>query len=66
MDLSVARWIQGLRREEIEPAKKVDDSLYSDMIFNEVVFSFSKNTTNEKNLNKMFFHLSISGIFRKR
>lgn len=36
MDLSVARWIQGLRREEAEPAKTVEDSLYSNMIFNEV------------------------------
>lgn len=43
MDLSVARWIQGLRREEAEPVKKVDDSLFSDMIFNEVLFSPKKH-----------------------
>lgn len=63
MDLSVARWIQGLRREEIEPVKKVEDSLYSDMIFNEVAFTSKKIHPLKKKLNKMFYHLSISGIF---
>lgn len=37
MDLSVARWIQGLRREEVDPSKRIDDTPYSDMIFNEVI-----------------------------
>lgn len=48
MDLSVARWIQGLRREEAEPSKKVEDSLYSDMIFNEVILVSQRSATNQK------------------
>lgn len=38
MDLSVARWIQGLRREDVENSKKDDKDPFHDMIFNEVEF----------------------------
>lgn len=37
MDLSVARWIQGLRRENIENGKKQSESPYHDTLFNEVI-----------------------------
>lgn len=43
MDLSIARWIQGLRREEADPMKNADDSLYSNVIFNEVISIFGKS-----------------------
>lgn len=36
MDLSVARWIQGLRREDVENAKNGKNEAFQDLIFNEV------------------------------
>lgn len=44
MDLSVSRWIQGLRREEAEPAKKIDTAPFADVIFNEVPLPLQHNS----------------------
>lgn len=69
MDLSVSRWIQGLRREEAEPAKKIDNAPFSDVIFNEVLLLFKTNPTPKmKNQTKCapFLSYLILGIFRKR
>lgn len=38
MDLSVARWIQSLRRENADNENDKKNSPYDDIIFNEVIF----------------------------
>lgn len=42
MDLSVARWIQGLRREDIETAKKDTEDTYDGGAFNDVNLTNSR------------------------
>lgn len=41
MDLSVARWIQGLRREDVENDKNGKKEAFQNMIFNEVALKLN-------------------------
>lgn len=41
MDLSVARWIQGLRREDVENDKNGKKEAFQNMIFNEVALELN-------------------------